>query len=59
MSGRFLAIDIGCLECQNETEIIGVFATRDEAIAALPGPFVESVRYAESNCRVFDLGPES
>ena len=52
---RWLAIEIGCLECTNETEIIGVFATREEAVAALDGPLDESVRYAEMNRRVFEL----
>lgn len=52
---RWLAIEIGCLECSNETEIIGTYDTEAEAIEACGRAYRSEVEYAEINRRVFDL----
>ncbi len=30
---RFVLVDVGCIECGEQTEIVGVFDTQDEAVA--------------------------
>jgi hypothetical protein len=35
MSKRYLAMDIGCIECGEESAIIGMYATREEAEKAI------------------------
>lgn len=29
----FVLVDVGCIECGEATEVVGVYATRDEAVA--------------------------
>ena len=31
---RWLAFDVGCIECGEASSVIGLFATREEALAA-------------------------
>lgn len=54
---RWLAFDIGCLECGEDSDVIGVFDTEEEALAAAK----EARERQEANWsgqhsfRVFDL----
>ena len=56
----FLLIAIGCLECGNESEVLGIFKTKEEAEAcALKKCGVKDDFYAVQNCelqlRIFDI----
>ena len=62
MSGTWLAFDIGCIECGEDSGVIGTFATEAEADAAALAAY-ERHRDAwrgQHHMAVFDLSdPES
>lgn len=45
MTGRYLAIVIGCLECRNPSWVVGLYATQQEAAAALDDDLKRSGQY--------------
>ena len=52
---RWLAFEIGCLECNLPSGVVGVFDTKEEAEAAIAG-FNKGKHYSTAvDFRVFDL----
>lgn len=38
----WVALEVGCLECEIHTTVVGIYRTKDAAIAALDDPIIYS-----------------
>lgn len=52
---KFLAMDIGCLECGEESEVLGVFPTEAEAQAKCDEMEKKGWRGGQHSYEVFEL----
>jgi len=58
---RYLAMDIGCIECGQESAVIGIFATEQEAEAAIEAYLQPGTNWGREewtgshHCEVFEV----
>jgi hypothetical protein len=54
---KYLAFDIGCIECDEDSAVIGVFATKEAAEAACEAARVkqEAEWHGQHSMEVFEL----
>lgn len=61
LAGRWLAFDIGCLECEEDSGVVGIFETKEEAEAACRRAKERQHGQVggQHSVQVFDLHPDA